>query len=396
MLDEAERITRLRTQDGRPLVPPASVATLLQNGALPAWKVDEAFAVWESSRAELSATSSFEAAERLLFLTLVLSNHLVEQGNLPRQRELLERALGPLTLPRHRQVIASMLSRSACRAGDHAAAERWLSQCDPRSDDLQSDSAFRAARAFLDTARDNPRGVLAVLGEGPTDVPIMDALDPLCVVLRANAWETLGEQPKATALLVHYLKVGGPSGRPAVAKAVELLPERGLCRQSYPQAVAAHSSQAGASAAARASGGVHKVFIPLGALFLVVGIASVVAMVAGMIPIAAIALPLTFTVMGAVFFVVGRAMGKAAARAERLRIHGLRGTAQILAIAPTGLRVNRVPQMRFDLMIQLEGRAPYQASTKMLVSHVMGVAPGSSVAVRVDPQNPSDVLIETD
>ena len=48
-ISEQERINRLRAQDGRPLLPPPSLQALLPNGQLPAWKVQEALAVWQAT-----------------------------------------------------------------------------------------------------------------------------------------------------------------------------------------------------------------------------------------------------------------------------------------------------------------------------------------------------------
>ena len=41
-LSEAERLIRLRQQDGRPLLPPPSLQSLVPDGQLPPWKVNEA------------------------------------------------------------------------------------------------------------------------------------------------------------------------------------------------------------------------------------------------------------------------------------------------------------------------------------------------------------------
>jgi hypothetical protein len=103
-LPEPERLARLRAQDGRPMLPPPSLQPLMPNGHLEAWKVGEAVSVWQSTRRELRTSTDFEAAERLLFLTIVLSQYFFEQGDRERQRALFESALEAFSLPRHRQV----------------------------------------------------------------------------------------------------------------------------------------------------------------------------------------------------------------------------------------------------------------------------------------------------
>ena len=150
-------------------------------------------------------------------------------------------------------------------------------------------------------------------------------------------------------------------------------------------------------------------FIPLGLLFLVIGAVCVALLVAS--PLAAllgyedlgmasagtsIGLAATFVPMGLIFSGIGFAMRKMAQRAQRLRLHGLRGTGTVMGASPTGLSINNVPQFAITMMIQLDGRAPYQATSKILMSSRRRSCPAARVPVRVDPQNPSDVLIETD
>ena len=43
--------------------------------------------------------------------------------------------------------------------------------CDPNSDDLQTDSAYRISRAYLDTARGDFQRVLQILGGNEQEVP---------------------------------------------------------------------------------------------------------------------------------------------------------------------------------------------------------------------------------
>jgi hypothetical protein len=186
-LSEQERLLRLQQQDGRPLLPPPSLQSLVPEGQLAPWKVNEAIQVWNSTRGEVARTANYEAGERLVFLTMVLANHFSENNDLLRQRAMFESALDACTLPRHKQIMRGYLARSAARQGDLSAAEQWLTPCDRMSDDLETDSAYRFSRAFIDTARGNYNAVLHVLGASPKQVPLMDAVDAVCVVLRANA-----------------------------------------------------------------------------------------------------------------------------------------------------------------------------------------------------------------
>lgn len=406
-IPEHERVRRLRMQDGKPLLPPPSIQHLMPDGQLADWKVDEAVAVWNGTRQELrAARGNYEAAERLVFLTMVLSQHFQLKGDRRRQRSLLEGALDVVSLPRHRQIMRGYLCRAAVRAGDIQAAEAWLAPCDTGSDDLETDSAYRFSRAFVDTARGDFARVLQVLGQGPNDVPIEDAADEVCAVFRANAWEKLGRTDQAVMLLRQTLARGGGKGRMVVQRVIQLYGEWHLCAASYPQAASGHAHVAAGVAARRASGGIHVVFVPLGFLMFfggLVALAVVGMSAAGVLDVdehawgGLGAMGGTFFVTGLIFLGIGLAMKKSAERAAWLRIHGLSGTGQVQSVSPTGLSINNVPQMEFTLVVELAGRAPYTARTKALMSGMAAaMAPGARVPVRVDPRQPQEILIEMD
>jgi uncharacterized Zn finger protein (UPF0148 family) len=402
-MSEQERIARLRMQDGRPMLPPASLATLLPNGQLPPWKVDEAQAFWRATKREVAATSSPEAAERLLFLTMILSNHFAEQNDMARLRAMYESALDVFALPRHRQMMRGYLARNAVREGDLGAAEQWLTPCDPGSDDLQTDSAYRASWALLFTAKGNFQGVLQLLGQRPEDVPILDAMDGMCGVLRANAWEKLGNSQVARQQLEQMMAATGPGGVQAMVKFASLYPSL-LHPQSLNAAQSAHTVAAAKVASTQTMGGIHVVFFPLGILFLVGAAACLVIVILSQIvdlgvaaaPAAGIALP-TLGIMGAVFGGIGYVGRKAAQRAERLRLHGVSGQARVLGMQGTGLEINGVPQVALQLVIDVPGRGPVQTTVKMMMSAAVAQAsmPGASVPVRYDSTNPSDCILET-
>ena len=224
-IDEFERLRRLRSQDGSTPPPPADLLRLVPGGLLTSRNVPKAVTIWQGLRHELrSKPSSPMAAERLVFLTMLLVTNYQVKHDLLRQRAMLESALEVLELPRHKQMMRGYLCRCACRSGDLTAAEEWLAPCDPRSDDLETDTAYRYSRACIDTASGNYEGVLEILGGAPTHVPIMDSFDHVCAVLRANAWEKRGNLAAATNLLVQAMAIdaGGASGRLAVEKVVQL------------------------------------------------------------------------------------------------------------------------------------------------------------------------------
>lgn len=52
-LPEHERISRLRAQDGKPMLPPSSLMGIFQGGGIPVWKMQEAMAIWQATRKQL-------------------------------------------------------------------------------------------------------------------------------------------------------------------------------------------------------------------------------------------------------------------------------------------------------------------------------------------------------
>ncbi len=402
-MPESVRIEHLRQQDGRPLPSPPSLQALLEGGALPPWKVSEAVAVWQSSRREAATTHSHDAAERVFFLTLLLANLWTEQSDFGRVRGVFESALDVLPLPRQKQMMRGALCRLAVRAGNLAEAEQWLAACDPRSDDLQSDSAWRLARAMVDTARGDFAAVLGVLGGRFVDVPVLDAMDPIAAVLRANAWERQGQPEAAVAALVEYFGRGGASGRSSVRKTVEAYPALHLCAATLVQAEQLYSARAAAAAVQRDTGGIHKVFVPLGAALVLAAVgASVAGWLGqrGVLDVSAdlVAVVSPMGVLGAVFLVTGLVLARSAKRATYLRTQGLQGRGRITGVEATGVHINNVPQVRVLLEVTVPGHPPYATSTKVLMNQSLlpYLQVGAAVAVRANPQNVRDVLLETD
>ncbi len=414
-IDENQRIVMLRQQDGKPMVPPQSIMSLLQGGKLPDWKIQEAVAVWQNTRRQLESTNDYEAAESLLFLTILLSNHYSEKGEKLQQRAMFESSLEVFTLPRHRQMMRGALARFAALEGDLEAAERWLAPCNPRSQDLQADTAYRISRATIDTAKNDFNAVIQTLGQDLQQVPILDAMEAIAVVLRANAWERLGQVQAASQQLTQYMSAGGVGGRRALTSVTEAFARSNwqLAPGAFQAASATYTQAAGKAAAMGAGGIVGKIFYWIGLLNLIGGVLMtlgaiifvVVAYVA--MPSLQMAVPgvgmgvgitgVTLLIMGAVFFMVGRGFVNSAAKAQRLRTEGIEAQGQVVSVQPTGMSVNNVPQVAITITVQMPNQAPYQATTKMLLQPMAlaQLAPGTAVAVRVDPKNPQEILIET-
>jgi DNA-directed RNA polymerase subunit RPC12/RpoP len=386
-MNEMERLHRLRQQDGRPLLPPAGLETLLQGGRIEPWKLNEARQIWGQTRAHLrTQPADIAAAERIVFLTMMLSNTLVGSGDDLGLRALYEGALEVLTLPRHRQTMRCYLARHAARTNDLESAEAWLAGCDPGSDDLMTDSAWRVTRAFLDTGYGRSQNVLQVLGGNDRDVPIDDSMDPVAAVLRANAWERMGNLDAARTTLARLMTSGQSASIEAVVKAMP--PHWQVCAQSVEGARQQHRSHLGTKASSAGTFGwifIVAGFIPLVAIVPVVLFSSGSAH----FPV------LLVLIFPLIFGGVGWKMVSSAKRAKKIAEEGLHGTAKILHVAPTGTRINNVPVMAFTAQVNVPGHPPVQCVMKKLFNPAMaGVAVGRDVPCVWHPQYPTEVVLD--
>lgn len=381
--DEAARRMRLRAQDGKPLLPPAGYEPLVAGSEVPPHKLAEAQLLWSGTRKQLLITpADLAAAERMVWLTTVLRNTLTDARAV---RALLEGALEVLMLPRHRQQMLGDLSRDATKEGDRESARGWLERCDPASEDLQADSAYRVARAFLATAQRDFSAVLEVLGATEEEVPIDDAMDPLAVVLRANAWERLGRVDAAQNELI---KLMGRNQAAAVEMVVGALPrEWSACAQSIEVARTQVREAVGERAASKAGGGMGWIVVIAGSIPAFI----LVAMLAS----GDFEWPMLFMlIFPAVFGSMGLSMIRSGRRTKEIAKHGLHGHGRIVAVSSTGTKINGTPLMRIDLQVGIAGHPEVVASTKRLM-HGGGELIGTQVAVIWHPKYPTDVVLDT-
>jgi hypothetical protein len=159
-------------------------------------------------------------------------------------RGILESAVELAHGHRDEQVFRCVLARAALRAGDVAAAEDWLAECERRSADLHADSAYRYTAALLATHAKRHDDVLELLGMRVGDVPLAHNLDVSCSVFRANAHERLG-RPEAATLELADCMSRAPGGPGEVEAAIRSAGDLALCRQSYARARRRHDELAG-------------------------------------------------------------------------------------------------------------------------------------------------------
>jgi hypothetical protein len=82
--------------------------------------------------------------------------------------------------------------------------------------------------------------------------------------------------------------------------------------------------------------------------------------------------------------------------AAQLATTGEHAGAQVLAARDTGTQINMQPMLELDLLVmRQQGQPPYPATVTQIVaqSQLGLVAPGSTVLVRIDPADPSKVLL---
>ena len=82
-------------------------------------------------------------------------------------------------------------------------------------------------------------------------------------------------------------------------------------------------------------------------------------------------------------------------KAQHLMANGRQGTATIVSLEQTGMYVNENPQVEMQLDVAVEGMAPYSATHRQVLAMIAipQFQPGSSVPVRVDPQDPQSLIV---
>ena len=194
-LSEPQRLHRLAEQCR--FEPPPG----FDDAPLPeAWRDDRvAWQAWQHARATQSEQDLYRLTAQLYRRCMFRDDHC-------RQRAILESAIEVMTMPLYRQALRCTLARSAARAGDVQAAREWLVHCNPRPLDVYMDSAYRVARAAVESSRGNFGEVMTLLGSAPGQIPMAAALQDLSELFRAHAIDKMGNRPQAVQLLVEALQ----------------------------------------------------------------------------------------------------------------------------------------------------------------------------------------------
>lgn len=82
-------------------------------------------------------------------------------------------------------------------------------------------------------------------------------------------------------------------------------------------------------------------------------------------------------------------------KAQHLMANGRVGSAVITGVRQTGMWVNENPQVEMDLQVTVEGIPSYTTTQRQVIAQIAipQFQPGATVPVRVDPANPTSVLI---
>jgi hypothetical protein len=381
--DEAGRRARLRAQDGVPLLPPPGCEVLVAGNEIAASKLEMARAMWGATKNRvIEVPGDVGAADRLSWLTMMLRNSSPDERV---NRAVCEGALEAMSLPRHQQSLLGHLGRGAAREGDLRSADDWLGRCDPASEELSTDSAYRVSRATLETARGDFSGVLELLGASFEEMPIEDSMDVVAVVLRANALERSGRLDEAKAELTKFMSRGKGA---RVETTISLMPrEWRLCAQSIEVARQGAREATGERAAAQGGASTGWIMVIAGAgVPLGLGIYFLASGQADVFMLVFLVFPLVFGGLGARMILSGR-------RLKEIARDGLHGRGTVLAVTHTGTRINRVPLVQIDIEVEVQGHPKTVASVKRLMNGGGGLV-GSDVQVIWHPKYPKDVVLE--
>jgi hypothetical protein len=393
--DEPQRLAMLAQQDARPPQRKWIAALLVGDELLP-WKLSEALDRYRALHDTLREGAADGATQEQLWeLTMVLTGYFGAHAEPLRERALLEGALEVLADARHRQTIYAALATSAARAGDQAAAASWLSLCDPRSSELRSDSAFRFARAYLDTTAGRWQQVLDSVGNGWQGVPLSNEIESYCVALRAHAWEQLGQPTRAIDLLDHYLQQVDGYRRFQVRRFAHRQPSP-LCSHSLPQAEE-RQRRRGVALLGKTSGS-PKLSLTITLAFLAATVvATPIAGYFGGVGWGVYAVGMGAVLVSA-FLTILLSDRRAYRRAVRLRNEGLLAVASTIHVRSTGRATNGVPELSYRLLIIPPESAAFEAYNTLHADHTVRrqLAPGRLVMVRFDPTDWSNVHVEVD
>lgn len=394
--DEAARFASLRAQaaEARPLTPPLSLQHYLGGGFLRAEARDRAVSEWRESLAAAQGGAGFQARERAYWLALMLSQ---SEDDPTKKRMLLETTLEVAEERDHKQSLRCLLSRHAARVGDLPSARAWLAPVDPRATDLHLDTSYRTTAAFLRTVEGKPRAVLELLGERFGAVPISVGQLELAGVLRANALEHTGRIQAAIDELVQTSRQSG-GGRAFLARVIARNAPVSLCAASFPEAASQlDDPPAGAVSAPGAVGCGAIAMLVTG--FVLVGIGALFLTGSELLPVErtgpAWLFGLLCPALGLLLWAMSILAIRRRARRARIISGGHAGSAEVLSTESAEAAGSGPRPVTMVLRVTVPGQTPYEVTVRRTVSasDAAELQPGLTFAVRVDPTDPKELVI---
>jgi len=390
----------MRSQDGKPLVPPPGVAFLWEGGHdLPPHRVTEARAAWDNAR-QRAAGGEVGAGEELAFLGRELASAAERAGDRGTARALLEATALTAPLPRQRTVALGALVRSAVRAGEPAEALAWWEHFAAGAGDIESDSEWRVSTAVVKAAEGDWKAVLAAVGEAHDAVALQDALDFQACLFRAHALERSGRAAEAMRELQRLLESGGPPARDGAERMRDLYADLDLCGRTLPGLLAAREM------AARRTAGCGSFFFAA----ILLGASALTCGGIGLLPVgllasqgmprttedwAALVCPVSITWASMIPVCVwGLGMLVAGIRERRTFARGVRTRARIVSAKPTGTEINDQPEMALTLEVLLDPPVRSTLRTVVNAGQLHALQPGTVLYVRVDPKHPETAVLD--
>jgi hypothetical protein len=100
--------------------------------------------------------------------------------------------------------------------------------------------------------------------------------------------------------------------------------------------------------------------------------------------------------LGVLLWLWGGRMAKGYENAQRIKMQGVPGQAQIVGLRQTGMTMNEQPQIELTLNVQTQMHGTYQATLKEWVPLMMlgRLTSGLPLPVKVDPANAQNIVIE--
>jgi hypothetical protein len=231
---EEQRLALLRDQISSTdpyALPPSGLRALMYRTSDPA-ALSEIQQRWRAARAAVSRGEAGAEAELYWASVMLRTQHA---HDLLTARAVTETALEAIHDPVFRTLLRISLAARACDAGDVRAAEAWLAPVDPRPTVLGVHTDLALARAKIALLRQDWSGVFAHLGPAADQIPIALADDALACMMRATAYEGLGDLPAARAALWAVGRnLGGKLFGPGkVLWFCGVYPNLRLCTQTY-------------------------------------------------------------------------------------------------------------------------------------------------------------------